>query len=291
MMATEADGSPESALTNERSRREAADSHSVMHHLRLAVATRCLNQPLRSSLRASAAFGAKGIQFDVRDELRAVELGETGRRQLIHQVEELGLRVAATTFPTRRGFADQEQLDARVAATRAAMEFTRQMRASVLTLRLGKIPAEKESNDYRLLTDVVSDLARHGNQVGVTLAVTPTHDSPEALGGFLESIKTGPIGIDFDPAEFVLSGHAPEAAFRHLYRTIVHVTARDAIRDVGGGGVEVALGRGEVDWIELLPLLEESAYTGWATVARMGGNDRPGDIARGVEFLTNVGIS
>jgi sugar phosphate isomerase/epimerase len=262
-----------------------------MHPLRLAVATRCLKPPLRSSLRAAAGCGVKGIQFDLRDELRATELGETGRRQLLHQIGELGLRVASTTFPTRRGFADQEHLDARVAATRAAMEFSWQLRSSVLVLRLGKIPAEKDSNGYRLLVDVVSDLARHGNQVGVTLAVTPTHDSPDALAGFLDSVKTGPVGIDFDPAEFVLSGHAPEAAFRQLYRTIVHFTARDAVRDVGGGGVEVPLGRGEVDWIELLPLLEESAYGGWVTVLRTGGDDKPGDVARGVEYLTNVGVS
>jgi sugar phosphate isomerase/epimerase len=262
-----------------------------MHHLRLAIATRCLNQPLRASLRAAASCAVKGIQFDVRDELRAADLTETGRRQLLHQIEELGMRVASANFPTRRGFTDQEQLDARVAATRAAMEFAWQLRATVLTLRLGKIPADKESKEYRLLFDVVSDLARHGNQVGVTLAITPTHDSPTALGEFLDSIKTGPVGINFDPAEFVMSGHKPESAFRQLYRAVVHLTARDAVRDVGGGGVEVALGRGEVDWIELLPLLEESAYAGWVTVVRTQGEDKPGDVARAVEYLKNVGMS
>ena len=48
---------------------------------------------------------------------------------------------------------------------------------------------------------------------------------------------------------------------------------------------------GEVEWIELLPLLEESAYAGWTTVVRTQGDDKPGEVARGVQFLNNVGMS
>lgn len=262
-----------------------------MQTLRIALATRCLNLPLRQSLRSAAEFGAAGVQFDVRDEVRAVELTETGRRQLLHALSEIGLTVASVTFPTRRGFTDETELDARIAATRAAMDFAWQLRATVLTLRLGRIPADKESKEYRLLHDVVSDLARHGNQVGVTLAVTPMHDSPESLAEFLGSIQTGLVGLDFDPAAFVLGGHKPEVAFRALYKSVVHLTARDAVRDIDGGGVEVPVGRGEVEWIEVLPLLAEIAYAGWVTVVRTQGDDKRGDVARAVQYLKNVGLS
>lgn len=262
-----------------------------MHNLRIALATRCLNLPLRQSLRAAGEYGAAGVQFDVRDELRAVELTETGRRQLLHGLDEIGLKVASVTFPTRRGFTDETELEARIAATRSAMEFAWQLRATVLTLRLGRIPTEKESKEYRLLHDVVSDLARHGNQVGVTLAVTPMHDSPESLKDFVGSISTGLVGVDFDPAAFLLGGQKPEAAFRELHQSIVHFTARDAVRDIDGGGVEVPVGRGEVEWIELLPLLAEIAYSGWVTVVRNQGGDKRGDVARAVQYLNNVGLS
>lgn len=262
-----------------------------MHNLRIALATRCLQLPLRPSLRAAAEYGAAGVQFDVRDELRGVELTDTGRRQLLHSLGEHGMAVASATFPTRRGFTDETELEARIAATRVAMQFTWQLRGTVLTLRLGRIPTEKESKEYRLLHDVVSDLARHGNQVGVTLAVTPMHDSPDSLADFLGAIRTGPIGIDFDPAAFLLGGHKPEAAFRQLYQSIVHFTARDAVRDIDGGGIEVPVGRGEVEWIELLPLLDEIAYSGWVTVVRNQGDDKRGDVARAIQYLKNVGLS
>src|SRR5262249_36540747 len=46
------------------------DILSLMAPLKIAVATRCLNLPLKESLRAAARFGAAGVQFDAREELR-----------------------------------------------------------------------------------------------------------------------------------------------------------------------------------------------------------------------------
>lgn len=256
--------------------------------LKIAVATRPLNLPLKASLRAAAGLNASGIQFDAREELRPGELTETGRRQLLHALDELGLSIASLAFPTRRSFYDQEQLDARVDALKRVMEHAWQLRSHVVTARIGKVPADKESPAYRLLVDVLSDLAHHGNQIGATLAITPTHDSPEALAELIDSIKTGPLGIDFDPAVFVMAGHNPADALRALHGIVIHCTARDAIRDVDAGGLEVALGRGEVEWVEILPLLDEIEYRGWITVNRTQGSDRAGDISRGVQYLKNL---
>ena len=229
-----------------------------------------------------------GVQFDARDELKPDDLTDTGRRQFLHSLEELGLQVASLTFPLRRQLTDPDHLDARITAIKRAMEFARQLKASVLTIKAGRIPAEVESPDHVLMREILSDLARHGNHVGVTLAITPTHDAPQTLHDFVASIKTGLLGIDFDPAALVIGGHKPEAGLRELHESVVHFTARDGIRDVDGNGVEVPLGRGEVDWIELLALLTETGYRGWVTSIRTQGADQAGDVARGVQFLKQL---
>jgi hypothetical protein len=118
-----------------------------------------LNLPLRESLRAAANLGAKGVQFDVREELKPGELADTGRRQLLHAIDELGLSIASLAFPMRRSFYDEEQLDGRVAAAKRALDHAWQLRARVLTVRIGKVPTDKESKPYQLLFDVLSDLA------------------------------------------------------------------------------------------------------------------------------------
>jgi sugar phosphate isomerase/epimerase len=258
-----------------------------MPPLRIALATRCLNLPLKDSVRVAASLAVRGVQFDAREEIKPGELTETGRRQLLHELDQHGLSVASLAFHTRRSFYDEEQLDARVAAAKRTLELAWQLRARIVTARMGKIP-DRESKSYRLLQDVLGDLAQCANQVGATLAITPTHESPAALAELVGSVKTGPIGIDFDTAVFVMSGHDPGQALRTLQGLVMHLTARDAIRDIDAGGIEVALGRGEVDWVELLPLLDEIGYSGWVTVNRTQGDDRAGDAARAVQYLSNV---
>lgn len=253
--------------------------------LRIAVATHCFHLPIRDAVRTAAACGVRGVQINARDELAPTALSDTGRRQFLHYLRENAIEVASLVFPTRRTYMDSSELDARVAATKTAMQFAAHLKASVLTVRVGRIPGDKESKDYALLRDVLNDLARYGNHVGVTLAVTPTLDSPESLNELLAAVTTGHIGIDFDPASFVTAGHKPTQCLRTLYQSVVHVQARDAVRGIEGGGAEVALGRGEVDWTELLPLLSEIEYRGWLTVNRTQGEDRAGDATRAIKFL------
>lgn len=256
--------------------------------LRLAVANHCLGQPLRNALRAAVDLGVKGIQFDVRQELRAAELSESGRRQLLHEMSAIGVGISSFAFPTRRSFYDQDQLDDRVSALKQALEFAFQMRVRTVVARVGAIPREKDSAEYKLLVDVLNDVARHGNRVGATMAITPSRDAAADLSALLTEVKDGPMGINFDPAIFAMSGRDPVSAFRELHAHVLHVTARDGLRDIDGTGQETALGRGEVDWIEMLALFEEAEYRGWITVDRTSGTDQLADARRAIQYLQNV---
>ena len=260
----------------------------VVH--RIAVATRALQVPLKESIRAAHDLRANGIQLDARNELKPADLSQTGRRELLHKLDELNLSIASVSFPARRSLYDLEELDARLAAARAAMEFARQLRADVMTIRIGRIPEDTDSQDYGVLRNVLNDLARHGNHVGTTLAVTPSRDSAESLSRLLSAVTDGPVGVNFDPAAFVLAGQDPTDALRTLHRSVAHFLVRDAVRDVDGGGVEVPVGRGEVDWDEFIALVGEADYRGWLTVDRTQGEDRRGDLARAIQYLRQVGM-
>lgn len=262
----------------------------IMVPLRLALATRCLGLPLRDALRSAARAGASGVQFDVRDELRSEELTGTGCRQFLHALSELGLTVASTCFPTRRTLYAPEQIDGRVAAIRQAMDLTARLHSQVLTLRIGQLPADRESVDYKTLVEVLSDLARHGNHVGVTLAVAPGNEAAAAWRELLEAVKTGPVGLDFDPCVIVCAGRPVETVFRELHTLIVHLQARDGVRDLDGTGAEMAVGRGQVDWVELMALLHEAGYRGWITAVRNQGDDRPADVIDALTVLRNIFI-
>jgi sugar phosphate isomerase/epimerase len=255
---------------------------------RIAIAQHCFPQSLTQSLLPVAQSGAAGIEIDARDGLKPTELSETGRRQLLHRLRELNLSVASLAFPTRGSLQEPMRLDERISAVKKVMQFAYQLKAGVVTVRLGPIPAEQESEEYSALLEILNDLARFGNREGVTVALTPGRDSAEQVAQLLSGVTEGPIGVNFDPAVQVMSGHDPVAAVAPLHNFLAQVQVRDAVSDIDGLGVEVAVGRGEVVWDEFLALIDETGYRGWFSIDRTGGDDRAGDAARAVSYLKQV---
>lgn len=258
-----------------------------MHQFRLAVATRCFIQPLAASMTSAVELNVPGLQFDVRNELRAGELTETGRRDFLHQIKERGLQVAGAVFPLNYPLYEPDKIDLRIAAICAAMKFAYAIRATTLSLRIGQIPEEVTSKDRMLLVEALSDLARHANHIGTSLAITPTNDSAETLRMLLDEIKTGPIGIDFDPAHFAMTKRSVVESLRTLHDRILHVQLRDGSSGINGGREE-AIGQGNVDWVEVLALLGEMDYRGWLTSIRTEGSDPGYDMARGIKFIRQI---
>jgi sugar phosphate isomerase/epimerase len=237
------------------------------------------------SLLSAARLGLEGVQFDLRNEVVATELSDTGRRQFLHRISEMNLKVAGAAFPLTRPLTEEHELDRRVNELRNAMTFAYSLKATILCCKVGKIPVDPESKSRQLLVEVLNDLSRHSNNIGTVLCITPTDDSHEELLKLLDEVKAGPLAIDFDPAHFATTGRSTTEALRALHSVIGHVQLRDGFRGFDGGGQEAAVGNGAVDWSELLALLGEIEYRGWMTAIRNQGDDRPADIARAVKQI------
>lgn len=259
-----------------------------MNLLQLAVPTEVFRQPLRQSLLLVSRLQVAGVQFDIRNEVRSVEFGETACRQLRHHLDELRLKVASVTLPTRYPLCHPEQLDARLQAVREGMEFARRLGTGVLSMRLGPLPADASSPEYRRVVELLSDISAHGNRVGTTLALSTLGNSAAALRSLAEQISTGPLGFDFDPAGSIFAGRQPNEELRALHDLVSHLQIRDGLRTEEGAGVETAIGAGEVAWDEVLATLAEMDYRGWMTVRRGEGEDRIEDVTRGVSYVRNV---
>jgi sugar phosphate isomerase/epimerase len=257
-----------------------------MKPLPLAIATRCLGRPLKLAVELAAQIGAGGVQLDVRNELKPDELSATGRRELLHRLEEMRLSMASFDFPLRRGLFDPDRLDARMAALKLAMDFASLMRCRVITARLGLLPNHDGRKEVPLA--VLNDLAAHGNHVGVTLAVGPSGESAAPLLEVLRQVSAGPIGINFDPVPVVSAGRSPVDAVSEWGQYLSHVMVRDATRLGDGTATEVPVGRGEVAWQELLAVLRDLDYRGWFCVDRTQGDDRPGDAARAIQYIRSL---
>lgn len=255
-----------------------------MYSMKQAVATRCLGLPIRGAIAAAANLGASGVQLDVRHEVNSRDLSATGRRQLLHTIAQYNLKLASTFLPTRGALYDATNLDQRITAVRAAMQFTRELGAEVLVFSAGPIPDVK-SPDYKTLAEVLTELARHGNHVGTTLCLRSGTSDPQVLRTLLNSIDTGPLGVDFDPSASIASGRSVQSDYSVLHQLTRHIRATDSTIGADNSSVEVAVGQGRVPWTELVVMLGEGKFAGWMTVERTEGLHKTDDIRSGLEFL------
>ena len=260
----------------------------MSNRVKISVATYEFGQDLRQSLHTAMNMQANGVQFDLRNQLRPSDYGETARRQLKNYLSERNLLPASACFPLRGPLFEQERLEERLAAIRGAIEFASKLRLRTLTLRIGRLPEIDSKEFQNLVFPVVQDLATHGNLHGVTICVIPSGDSSEKLSKLLDLVKTGPLAIDADLAGWVLSGRNTVAELRAFNAVIGHVEIRDGVRDVDGIGQEVPVGRGEIDWDEVAALLFEMNYQGWLNVKRTTGEDKIGDSSRAIQYLRNL---
>ena len=197
-----------------------------MYQLRCAASLSAFGSQLKLALKRAAASPATGVLIDTRYMVKPIDFSASAIRHLRKHLEELGLVLAVTSFPTRRGFADRRDLEARVEAVRGAMSFARALGTDVVTLGIGPIPSDEVNeagrNDRDLLVEVLNDLARHGNHVGAIPVIDVAASDLEKFKGLLDDVDAGPIGVDFNPAAWSGRGINPVETFRELFDVVHH---------------------------------------------------------------------
>ena len=260
-----------------------------MPPVKIGVELASLRLPLRQALFQAAQWGVDAVEIDARGEITPDQLTETAARQLRKMLDDLRLRVAAVGFHTRRGYETPEDLDARVDATRAAMRMAYALRAPVVVNRVGRLPADANSPEWRLLVDVLADLGTFGHHNGALFAAETGNESGADLARLLAALPSNAIGIDLNPGNLLLAGHSPLEAIEVLGPAILHVHATDAIRDPSGRSGEPApLGQGSADLPAILGALDEHAYRGCFTIQHRTADDPQREIPQAIRYLRRL---
>jgi sugar phosphate isomerase/epimerase len=257
--------------------------------LKIGVELAGLRLPFRKALHTAAESGADAVEIDARGEITPQELSQTGVRQLRKLLEDHRLRVSAVRFRTRRGYDAAADLDRRIAATKAAMEFAYRLGATVVVNHVGRVPADPHSEPWRLLVEVLGELGRHGSRAGALLAAETGTESGEDLARLLAELPEGTIGVDLNPANLVAGGFSPVEAVEALGPSVLHVHATDAVRDSATGrGTQVSLGEGTIDYPALLAALDELGYRGYFTVTHHTADDPAEAVAEAIRYLRDL---
>ena len=288
---------------------------TLIMSLRICAATEDLHGSLKKAIMEAGQAHVDGVRLNARSELENAGLTASAQRQILLYAREHQLQIAALACPTRQALYDEEFLEQRIEVIRRSMSIVRNFETDKLLIRAGQIPdpadeqatpapsrittedplgivttsAEKsESRKYSMLCELLNELTAYGNHVGCTLTLQLASYDISRIERLLTDVRDGPLQISYDPATAVMTGAAVIPVYRSLYQHVGFVRGRDALRDVDGAGVEVAVGDGVVEWLELLPTLTEADYQGWISVERTGGDHRNADVIRGVQAIRRL---
>jgi len=257
-----------------------------MKRMTIGVRLESLGLPLRKGLAEASRMVAKGVQIDAAGDLGPDQLSQTGRRELKNVLRAYDLELTALGCPLRRSLDTAEDQDARLEHVRKVMTLAFDLGPRLVVLEAGQVPAKEEEPAARRLREGLLNLGQHGDRIGVTLALETGLESGEVLANYLRSFDTGSLAANLDPANLLLHNFDPVRAVAELAGRIAHVHARDARKgSAGRASQEVPLGHGDVDWLALTESLSETEYRGFFVVERLHGDDRVGDVERGVAFL------
>jgi L-ribulose-5-phosphate 3-epimerase len=264
-----------------------------MSRLKIGICLESLGLPLRRGLTEAVRMKAAGVQVDAAGDLSPNKLSQTGRRELRHLLQSHDLELTALGCPLRRGLDTAEDQQPRIEHVKKVMSLSFDMGPRLVVVQAGRVPdAEEEkagSLRPRLLAEALQDLGSYGDRVGVVLALETGLESGAALRDYLNRFDSGSLGVNYDPGNLVMNGFDPIDSLRALRGKVRHAHAKDVrIGGTSRSAREVPLGHGDIDWLQLLGVLEETEYRSWMDVERESGDNRLGDVSGGVDFLRRL---
>jgi len=260
-----------------------------MNRLKVGLRLESLNLPLRRALTEVARLGVQGVQVDAAGDLSPTQLSETGRREFRTLLRLHNVELTALGCPLRRGLDTTEDQEPRLEHIRRVMALSFDLGARRVIVQAGRIPDREDGPRTPTLTESLSNLARYGDKIGAAVALETGLEPGAVMAAFLKRFDTGSLGANFDPANLLMHGFDPYGSARALAGLILHAHAKDArAATASRSAQEVPLGHGDIDWLQLLSVLEEIEYRDWLVVERESGEDRLKDVAAGVAFLRRV---
>jgi L-ribulose-5-phosphate 3-epimerase len=177
---------------------------------------------------------------------------------------------------------------------RNAAATAQEMGLACVMTHAGFLPHEASDPNFEKLIGRIIEIARMFADHGLTLNLETGQESAETLLAFIGELRdrnVANVAVNFDPANMIMYDmDEPIEALRQLAPHVRGVHVKDAIRTSvkGEWGAEVVVGTGQVDWSAFVSVLADADFKGAYIFEREAGDDRIGDISKGVQALKAV---
>ncbi|HPU59208.1 MAG TPA: sugar phosphate isomerase/epimerase family protein, partial [Candidatus Avimonas sp.] len=217
-----------------------------------------------------------------------------------------GLTISALCGDLGHGFGNPEKNPGLIEQSKRILDLAKDLETNVVTTHIGVIPSDPAHERYKIMQEACYELSRYAESLDAHFAVETGPEVATVLKGFLDSLGSKGVAVNFDPANLVMvTGDDPVKAVYTLKDYIVHTHAKDgrklresnpeviygiieeAIQE-GQAFIELPLGEGDVDFPNYLKALEDIGYRGFLTIEREVGADPEADIRHAVNFLKGL---
>lgn len=260
----------------------------------------------REALEKAAQIGAKGIQmYSTNGENSPEKLTGSKRRELLDMVKSNGLVFSALCGDLGMGFGNKELNSGLIEKSKRILDLAKELETDIVTTHIGVVPADKNNERYKIMQEACFKLANYANSLNAHFAVETGPEIATTLKGFLDSLGSRGVAVNFDPANFVMvTGDDPVKGVYTLKDYIVHTHAKDGKNlrpcnpeviyriideeaNQGDAYIELPLGEGSVDFDNYIKALNDIGYEGFLTIEREVGDNPTNDIAKAVDYLNN----
>ena len=194
--------------------------------------------------------------------------------------------------PNTIGLVPPRTREERLEALRKASDFAHKVGVESITTHVGFIPEDPKDPVYISLIDVLREVASFCKANGQSFWFETGQETPVTLLRTIEDIGAENLGVNLDPANLVMYGKAnPTDALDIIGEYVRGVHAKDGEYPTNGRklGKEKPLGKGRVNFPQLISKLKRLRYTGAVTIEReIAGPQQIEDIKKAKIFLEKI---
>ena len=225
---------------------------------RVGVVAAALGEDIRVAAKIARGLGFSGVQLDLRlGGLDLFSLSQSGQRELISILRGNDLQFVSLRLDLgAKGIGAGADIDAGLDRIQKALVAAAGLQCQMVCVDFGPPPVGM----------AMEDLAHRADRHGVAIAFRSD------LTGFAElekAVKTGDCPwflVDLDPVAMLRDALNEDEIFLRIGAKIGHVRGRDAILGSEKRTKATVIGKGSVNWRELMGRLDAAGYQGWVTV-------------------------
>ena len=180
----------------------------------------------------------------------------------------------------------------RLKELRLGSDFAKKLGVTDVITHMGFLPENPDTDEFRAVVVAIRELAEYCKANGQYLLFETGQETPITLKRTIETVATGNLGINLDPANLLLYGKGNPCDAVDVFGQYVRgVHAKDGEYPTNPAylGEEKRIGDGRANFPVLVKKLMEHGYNGSLTIEReIDGEKQIADILYAKKFLEDI---